>query len=147
MSGDVSARPRTFWVTWLLCVTVGGALLGLAFVLLPNLMQDSFNWLIFGQTRTPDGFSARAVDYLEFTYAVLGAVMAGWMVLLAFVIHRPLRAGEPWAWTAVLVSAGLWFVLDTTMSLAWGYPENAALNAVFGAGFGAGLWGTRPTAR
>lgn len=128
-------------------MTVGGALLGLAFVLLPGLMQDAFNRLIFGDTRTPEGFSPKAVDHSEFTYAVLGAVMVGWMMLLAFIIHGPLRSGERWAWTAVVASVGVWFVLDTTMSLASGYPENAALNAVFGVGFGVGLWATRPTAR
>jgi hypothetical protein len=148
-AGDarMQARPRPFWVAWLLVVTGMGALLGLAFVVLPGPMQDAFNLLIFGDRATPEGFSDRAVDYLEFAYAVLGAVMVGWMVLLAIVIHGPLRAGDRWAWTAVLASAGTWFVIDTTASIASGYPENAALNAVFGAGFAIGLWATRPTAR
>lgn len=143
----VQTGPGGFWVGWLLAVTVGGAALGLAFVVLPDPMQDAFNWLIFGHAATPSGFSSDAVRYLKFTYAVLGAVMVGWMVLLALIINGPLRSGERWAWTAVLASVGVWFVVDTTMSLASDYPENAALNAMFGVGYAVGLWATRPAGR
>ena len=70
-------------------------------------------------------------NYLGFVYGVLGAVMAGWSVALLAIVHGPFRHGERWAWGAVAASLGLWFVADTTFSLASGFPGNVALNCIF----------------
>lgn len=114
------------------------------FVVLRDLTQDFFDWMIFGGSSTPDAFGAGARDYIRFIYVVLGAVMIGWMVALLAIVRGPLAAGEPWGWYAVAGSLGTWFVIDTTFSLALGYPENAVLNAVVAGLAGIGLWATRP---
>jgi hypothetical protein len=69
-----------------------------------------------------------ALDYTIFIFGVLGAVIVGWMVLTFMVARGPLRRREPWAWTAVAASIGVWFVVDTGFSLAVGQVEHAIFN-------------------
>lgn len=132
-----------FWSRLLLTVTAGSAVFGVSMVLAPGPIQEFFNWLIFGDGDPPAGFSVEALDYLRFVYGVLGAVMAAWMILIAWVVAGPLDRGETWAWNAVAWSVGGWFAIDTSHSLATGYPENAALNCVFIAAFALPLLGAR----
>lgn len=128
----------------LAAVAAGAGVFGLAFVLLPGATEDLFNWMIFGSAASPESFGAEARDYIRFVYGVLGAVLAGWAVLIAAVALGPLRRGEPWAWNAVAGSVAFWFVVDTTHSLATGYPENALLNLGFAIAFAVPIWLLRP---
>lgn len=75
--------------------------------------------------------------------AVLGAVMIGWACLLWPLVRGPVRRREPWAWTAIAVSVGVWFVIDSTLSIASGFGENALLNLVFAIAFAVPLWAIR----
>ena len=72
-----------------------------------------------------------ALDYTTFIFGVLGAVILGWMVLAFIVARGPLRRREPWAWTAVAASIGVWFVVDTGFSLIVGQVEHAVFNVGF----------------
>lgn len=54
------------------------------------------------------------------------------------------RDRVPGAWTATATSIVGWFVLDSTTSVARGYPGNALLNASMMIVLGAGLWLSRP---
>lgn len=132
-----------FWSRWLLMVAAGSAAFGLSMVLAPGPIQEFFNWMIFGGDDPPSGFSKEAVDYLRFVYGVLGAVMAGWMVLIAWIAAGPLDRGEHWAWNALAASLGGWFLIDTTHSLETGYPENAVLNCIFLVAFSLPMIGSR----
>ncbi|MCA9985195.1 MAG: hypothetical protein KDE59_12900 [Anaerolineales bacterium] len=125
----VSQRISSFWINWLLVATAGVTLFGLAFVLLPDVMQRLFNWLLFGQTASP--FAADVNAYLTFVYGVLGAVMVGWSLCLFYLIHNPLRRGERGGWLALALSLAVWYAIDTPFSLATGNPGNAALNTLF----------------
>jgi len=87
--------------------------------------------MIFGSPGPPPGMTAEAAAYSRFAYGVLGAVMFGWMILAALVVNGPFRGGEPWAWNALAVSLGAWFVVDTAHSLLSGFWQNAVLNAAF----------------
>lgn len=82
-------------------------------------------------------------DYVLLIFGVLGSVLVGWMVLLGGIVVGPFRRREPWAWTAVASSIGVWFVLDTTMSLVLGWPTHAAFNVPFAAGLGLPLFALR----
>ncbi len=132
------------WIRWLLAVCAGVGAFGLGMVLLPGPIESFFNWMVFGDTATPAGFSEGATDYSRFIYGVLGAVLAGWMALIAAIVAGPLRRRERWAWLAVAGSFAGWFVIDTTHSLVTGYPENAAFNAVFAIAFVPPLIALRP---
>lgn len=133
-----------FWRRWLLAVAAGTAVFGLSMVLAPGPVEDFFNWMIFGDPARPEGFTDEAADYLRFTYGVLGAVMFGWMLLIAAVVAGPMARGESWAWTAVAISFAAWLVADTSHSLATGYAENAAFNGVFAVVFAIPLIALRP---
>jgi hypothetical protein len=119
-----------------------------ALMLVTRLVTDGlFNWMFFGETGEPAGFPADAVDYYRVIYGVLGAVMIGWFLLVIWVVRGPLANGVAGAWGALVVSIGGWFAIDTTFSLASGFPENAVLNLVFLGAFAPGLWLTRPERR
>jgi hypothetical protein len=143
-----------FWRRWLIVVAGFVTVFGLSMVAIPPAAERLFSWMFFGTTEYPFGSAASAPltgdpaaagDYLRFLTAVLGAVMAGWGVLILFVAAGPLRRREPWAWRGLAVSLVVWFAADTGASLAMGYPENAVLNTAFLAAFAPGLAGTRPS--
>jgi hypothetical protein len=80
-------------------------------------------------------FEDGAVGHIRFVTGVLGATMAGWGVLLGFILWRPFGERRRWAWWAVATSLGVWFALDTGLSCVSGYWENALLNTVVVAAF------------
>jgi hypothetical protein len=121
-----------------LLVGVSGAF----FVVAGTLTTSLFEWVVFGSAESPipDGEAGR---YVTFVYGVLGAVMIGWACLLWPLVRGPLRRREPWAWSAIAVSVGIWFVVDSTLSLASGFGENALLNLVFAIAFAVPLLAIR----
>jgi hypothetical protein len=131
-----------FWRRWLLLASllIGGYAVSL--VVAGAVAEQLFGALDFGMASgsIPDG---RPRDYVLFVYGVLGAVLLGWMVLIAGVAAGPLRTGEPWAWPALAASLTAWFVLDTGMSLWIGLWQHAAFNVVFFCALGLPLAGWR----
>ena len=116
------------------------AILGIPFFT-GTVAEGVFSALGFGppQSIASPGLS----DYLRLPFAVLGSDMVGWMALLLAVVHGPLRRREPWAWPAVALSLGAWFVLDTGMSLVLGFPTHALFNLVFAIALAVPLIGLR----
>ncbi len=119
-----------FWRRWLLSASLGVALYAVGLVVAGPVATRVFDALGFGpvDSGVPDG---PARDYVVFVYAVLGAVIVGWMCLVAAVAAGPLRTGEAWALPAVSVSIGVWFVLDTGASLVLGFWTHAVFNLGF----------------
>lgn len=62
----------------------------------------------------------------------LAAAMACWALSMLFVVHGPLRRGEPWAWWCVAASSALWFAVDTALSAHHGAWTNVGFNASAG---------------
>lgn len=119
----------SFWRRWLIAACIGVVAFGSMMFLLRDVAQTFFNLLIFQQEGPvfPD-----AVDYIAFTYGILGIVMIGWSVLLLAVVAIPFQRREPWAWWALALSIGIWYAIDSLFSIATGYAANAILNTVFG---------------
>lgn len=67
---------------------------------------------------------------------VLGAVLAGWSLMMIQLVRGPLRDGSDWALPVLIRSLVLWFVLDTGMSLVLGYPMHALFNVPFALALG-----------
>jgi FtsH-binding integral membrane protein len=120
-----------FWQRWLLIVTILIAVFGVVITLLSGsalfdtLFNDQVN-PVFWDNGGPD---ATTQDFQQWVYGVLGAVMAGWGVFLAFVAYYPFKRREPWAWNCFVAGVGVWFVLDSYISLSAGnYFNQFAIN-------------------
>ena len=124
-----------FWRRWLLLAALAVAVYALGLVVAGPVATTVFDTLGFGPVDggVPPGPPG---DYVVFVYAVLGAVIAGWMTLLAAVAAGPLRTGEPWALPALTASVAVWFVLDTGASLVLGFWTHAVFNLAFLAAIG-----------
>ena len=136
--------PRAVWDRLLVAGVVTVVLLGLAMLLAAGPSAGAFDVLLFGgDGPVPDG---AARDYLELVLRVLGAVLVGWAVLLAWLAAR-LRRREPWAWRAIVASLATWYVLDSTASLLSGFAANALVNTALALVLAVPLLGMRPELR
>lgn len=123
----------------LMTLTAGFGAMGLTFVLAPSLTLSFFDWMVYGGTSAspvpPDMMEGETRRYAGFIYQVLGAVIFGWAVALWLIVRGP-DANNPdnWAVRSFALSFGAWFVVDTAMSLAMGFWQNAVFNTLFGVG-------------
>ena len=134
---------RQRYITWLeavLFLVLGYSLL---LVIAGATAGSLFSWFGFGPEESIDTNAVR--DYLLLPYMVLGAVMAGWTFLMIQIVRGPLKEKSTWAWTILVRSLSLWFVLDTGMSLVLGYPMHAVFNLPFAVALGIPLVRLRPS--
>ncbi len=121
-------------IKWLQLVLGVVFLYSLLLVFAGSIAGSLFSWFGFGPTESIDTNEVR--DYLLLPYMVLGAVMSGWVSLMLLIVRGPLKDGLPWARKFLIQSLSLWFVLDTFMSLALGYPTHALFNIPFAVALG-----------
>lgn len=129
-------------VMWLQVVLAGVFVYSLVLVFAGRSAGSLFASLGFGPDASIDTDAVR--DYLRLPFMVLGAVMAGWSVLMLQLVRGPLRDGSRWAWLMLVRSLVLWFFLDTGMSLVLGYPTHALFNIPFAVALGIPLLSLRP---
>lgn len=137
------ADPRRKFIKWLEVVLVFVLGYSLLLVIDGATAGSFFSWFGFGPDDSIDTDAVR--DYLLLPYMVLGAVMAGWVFLMIQIVRGPLKEESPWAWTFLVRSLSLWFVLDTGMSLVLGYPMHAVFNLPFAVALGIPLARLRPS--
>jgi hypothetical protein len=136
--------PKRVALTWLQTVLLGVFAYSLVLVFAGRTAGSLFAWLGFGPEDSIDTDAVR--DYLQLPFMVLGAVMAGWSVLMIQLVRGPLRDGSRWAWLVLVQSLVLWFSLDTGMSLVLGYPTHAVFNIPFAVALGVPLLSLRSSA-
>lgn len=127
-------QVSNFWVNWLVLVTAGVVVYGLLLMGSGVWLQQLFYHLFLAPEAqlTPfEQLGPAAGRYITLLYGVLGAVLVGWMCTLLFTVWGPFRRGEKWAWWQVVVSVGVWFILDTGFSWAAGFPAHALFNVLF----------------
>ena len=127
-------RSRTAWITWLQIVLALLFIYALVLVFAGSLAGQLFSALGFGPPASIDIGAVR--DYLKLPFMVLGAVLAGWSLMMIQIVRGPLRDGSTWALPILVRSLALWFVLDTGMSLVLGYPMHALFNVPFAVALG-----------
>ena len=117
-----------FFRAWLMVVGFGMAVGGVAMALLAGTrVFDVIDRLIDPAFwKAPPDAATR--QFQAWSYAVTGAVMAGWGLTVAILAWQAFPSRQAWAWWAVAAGAGLWFVLDTGQSLRHRVFANAAIN-------------------
>ena len=133
---------RQTFIKWLEVVLILVLIYSLLLVFAGTTAGSLFSWIGFGPDESIDTYAVR--DYLQLPYMVLGAVMAGWVFLMIQIVRGPLTEGFAWAWTFLVRSLSLWFILDTGMSLVLGYPMHALFNIPFALALGIPLAQLRP---
>ena len=121
-----------FWQRWLLIVSIFLVMFGL---MLAFFNQTAFFDFLFNNQVNPVFWKAPALDegtfaFQHWVYGVLGATVSGWGVFMAFLVHYPFRRKEPWAWNCLVLGVGLWYVVDTTLSMLSQVVFNAVFNTV-----------------
>ena len=133
---------RHTFIKWLEVVLFLVLIYSLLLVFAGATAGSLFSWFGFGPDKSINTDPVR--DYLLLPYMVLGAVMAGWVFLMIQIVRGPLKEGSAWAWTFLVRSLSLWFILDTAMSLVLGYPMHALFNIPFALALGIPLAQLRP---
>ena len=134
----------TLWHRWLMVVVIAVAVYAAALVVAGELIGSAvFDPLGFGP-ESGDITGGTPLEYATFIYGVLGAVIVGWMVTIGAIVRGPLRRGEPWAWWAVAISVGVWFLLDTGISIVLGFVSHGIFNLGFLAALAVPLVQLRP---
>ena len=123
-----------FWQRWLLVFAVLLILFGVGMVFFNTtsvfdaLFNDNINPAFWGS----DGPDPTALRFQSWAYGLLGATIAGWGVIIFFLVKIPFAQREKWAWNAFFWGLLLWYVLDTGASIYYGVLFNAAFNtAIF----------------
>lgn len=122
----------TFWQRWLLGVSAFVVAFGMYMALfsgtaLFSVFNNNFDPVFWGQQDVPE----RAWRFQRWIYGVLGSTMAGWGVLLTAVVAGPFKRREAWAWWGLVAALGLWYAVDTGISLYYGAVFNGAFNTLF----------------
>lgn len=121
-----------FWYRWLLIASIILIFFGVVLALFNQSLFFDFIFNIrinpyFWGGNEPD---STALHFQQWAYGVLGATIAGWGVIVFFIIRQPFRNQERWAWTASVAGIGLWYILDTFISIAAGVFYNAVFNTL-----------------
>ena len=119
-----------FWQKWLFIVGVSLSVFGLCLAFFSrsapmdfffNKRIDPYFWEILD-------IPENSMRFRSWIYGVLGAVIAGWGILIAFWARFPFRTREKWAWNGLTFSTGVWFLADTAISAFSGVIFNVVVN-------------------
>lgn len=120
-----------FWQRWLLCVGVliiafGVMMAFFSKTVLFGIFDARINVAFWGT----ENVTVQIKNFQQWIYGVLGTVMAGWGVVLLFMVRNPFRKRERWAWVCLFTGLMVWYVPDTLISLYFRVYINAVLNSV-----------------
>lgn len=122
-----------FWQKWLfgfgLYLIVFGAIL--SFFSHSALINYVFNHHIDPVFWGLDELPENTKKFQAWIYGVLGAVISGWGIFIAFIAHYPFKAKERWAWHCIASVFIVWFVIDTVVSVYYRVGFNVFINITF----------------
>ena len=78
----------------------------------------------WGNITLPDN----AINFRSWIYGVLGAVISGWGVIIAYIAYHPFKDKKKWAWNCILLGAFVWFIPDTIISIIYEVGFNIFFN-------------------
>lgn len=123
-----------FWKNWLTLWCLGAGLFGAVLYAagFPGATgpTDLFLRLIGSSWPTDAG------QHLHFAFGLMGALTIGWMITL-YVLCRAAWSLEAEAarplWRGAALAIAVWYVIDSYVSVAAGFPFNAVSNTVLAA--------------
>lgn len=126
-------KAFNFWQKWLLGVSLLITLFGLtlAFFGQSPIFNVMFNQPLAAIFWPELGIPETVLAYQAWMYGLLGAMVASWGLLIAFLAHFPFKARESWSWSCLAISIALWFTVDTSLSLFHGVNINAISNCIW----------------
>lgn len=118
-----SPSPLQVRTLGIACVAFAGvglvlALAGRTAVLAP--WHEAAAVALFDRSALP----AELAPFVALGHAILGGSIVGKWIAAAWLVHRPLAAGQRWAWNALVIGLLAWFMLDSAISLALGATFN-----------------------
>ena len=116
---------------WLQAALVGVIAYSATLVVAGRDADRLFDLLGFGMRGAGVVAGSTQEQHVLLIYGVLGSVLLGWATTLLLIARGPLRARDPWAWRTFATAFGLWFVVDTTFSVAVGSVPHALFNVAF----------------
>ena len=122
-------RRERLWIGWLWVASLGLVLFGLAMALLNRTPVFAVFNRAIDPRFWPAGIPQGAASFQGWVYGAWGATVAGWGITTAFVARFALPRRLPWAWWALVTGIGVWFVIDTALSVLAGVWVNVGLNA------------------
>ena len=137
-------RPElTLW-SRLIQGAAGVVLILSAVLMVAPAWGEAFFYLVyFHQPTSPVPVPVEIQGYLRFANGIIGAVMAGWMMVIVLLARGPFRAGERFAWNSIAWPLLGWYLIDTAFSIAHGVWGNVLLNTGIALMFGVPLLASR----
>ena len=132
-----------FWSRLIHMAAAVVLVLSAVLMLAPSLGEAFFHLVYFQQPASPVSVPIDIQGYLRFANCIIGAVMAGWMMVIIMLARGPFRAGERFAWNAIAWPLMGWYVIDTAFSAAHGVWGNVLLNTGTALMFGVPLLASR----
>lgn len=126
-------KAFNFWQKWLFGVSLLITLFGLtlAFFGQSPMFNVFFNQPLAAIFWPEQGIPETVLAYQAWMYGLLGAMVASWGLLIAFLAHFPFKARESWSWSCLAISIALWFTVDTSLSLFHGVNINSISNCIW----------------
>ncbi len=121
-------KSLNFWCNALIGAAIFTIALSLSFILPPLFGMSYFNFLFFGHATFPAAISDVGLHYVYFLYGLVGAITIGWMIPMLYLANGPIRAGDKTAFKVFGLTLAIWFVVDSLVSIANGFWQNAASN-------------------
>jgi hypothetical protein len=142
---DEMEKTFEFWRRWLLIVSLVIVAFGLV---LAAFNQTAIFDIVFNDRVNPAFWQSAkvgpsVVGFQQWIYGVLGATVAGWGIVMAFIAHGPFVRKEKWAWQALAAGLALWYLTDTAVSAYFEVWINVAFNTALLAALGLPLIATK----
>lgn len=123
--------PEKFWFGWMritmLTVVIVGAIIALVtpFVT-PEFLDQKINNAFF-----PGEIPRPSSDLMKkWLLGVSGAVMLGWGCTMWYIVNKPFRRREKWAWRSVFYPIIIWYLIDSSVSAYFGANFNVVINSI-----------------
>lgn len=121
----------SFWQKFLFVVSLIIIAFGISLALLNGtfifkLLIDQINNAFW----SADNITNEISRFQQWIYGAWGATVAGWGIILAFIVYYPFKKKETWSWTCIFVGIMVWFVIDTLISLYYQVYFNAIFNII-----------------